>query len=106
MSVNDIGDSLSYREAVDLAEELLQEQGSHLFAAVNGWKYPMGLQPMLTAALFLTVKNALRSDHEKPADFVWPWPGGTEAPQVTAEERDRLRAQLDANSAFANIRKG
>lgn len=105
MSVSDIGEAVPYGEAIALVHELLAEQGSHFHAAFNGWKYPMSQEAMWAASLTVSVKNMLLAEGQKPVTFPWPWPDPEEeASRVTEEERQALRAQLKAHSAFGQVR--
>ncbi|MDI2019697.1 hypothetical protein [Paenarthrobacter nicotinovorans] len=78
--------------------------GSHLFAAINGWAYPMSRAEMMAIASFTQAVNANREKGSEPFVPDWPWP--TEAPveQVTPEDRARAKAQLKQYSAFGQIR--
>jgi hypothetical protein len=100
--VFDIGGAVPYAEAALLARQLTIEQDSHLFMALNGWDYPMSLEAMNLAALWVTVRNALS---DEPTTYPWPWPDESKKPTVSADERAALVARLNANSAFSQVRK-
>lgn len=95
---------MGYGEALHLVSELQKDQGSHLFASLAGWSYPMSRQEMYSAALLSRVANALRGEKEEPFRVDWPWPDEDHAPEITDEERAAYKAQLNAHSAFAQKR--
>lgn len=102
--MEEIGRSVSFREAVHLVAGLQQDQGSHLFASMAGWSYPMSRQELYLGGLLQTVSNALRDEKAEPMRLEWPWPSEDKAPEVSDEERATLKAQLNAASAFAQKR--
>lgn len=87
-----------------MVKGLLNEQGTHLHAAVEGWSYPMSMDTMFAGVLYITVKNALLGEGEKPVEMPWPWDAAETAPEVTDEERTTLQTELNAHSAFGQIR--
>ncbi|WP_139244211.1 hypothetical protein [Arthrobacter alpinus] len=83
---------------------MLNEQGTHLHASVNGWQYPMSMDTMFAGALYVTVQNAVLGEGETPITMPWPW-DVPEAPQeVTADELAAAKTTLNANSAFGQVR--
>lgn len=102
--MEEIGQGVSFREAVHLIAGLQQDQGSHLFASLAGWSYPMSRQEMYAGVLLQTVSDALRGEKDEPLRLDWPWPDEDQAPGVSDEERAVLRAQLNASSTFAQKR--
>lgn len=74
--------------------------------ALNGWSYPMAGSEMYAAALYQQVANMLRGRGQKPVQLGWPWAEEKkpQAEEVTTEERAALTAQLQATSAFGQIR--
>ena len=92
------------RRAISLVTGLLNEQGSHLHASVNDWTYPLSMETMFAGVLYVTVKNALLGEGEQPIEMPWPWDKPDTPPEVTAEERAELQTELNAHSAFGQIR--
>lgn len=92
-------------EAVDLCEQLLLDMGSHLYASVSGWSYPMNRGEMHGTALLARVINATAGPKDKPWLPDWPWPDESKvAESVTDEERAALKALLNSRSAFGQKR--
>lgn len=91
-------------EAVELTEQILQDMGSHLFAAVSGWSYPMSRAEMLATASLAQAINANREKGTPPYVPDWPWPSEEPEEEITPEERARAEAQLKQYSAFGQIR--
>lgn len=87
-------------------EQLQLDIGSHLSMSLNGWTHPLDRQGLYTAALLAQVKNMLRSEGDDPFVPDWPWPQEPDEEAVTDEERAALKAQLQATSAFGQIRTG
>lgn len=87
-----------------LVSELQKDQGSHLYASIAGWKYPMSRTEYYTALSAARAMNRDREEGSEPFKIDWPWPEQPTAPVVTEEERAVLKAQLKASSAFAQYR--
>lgn len=104
MSVADIGDGLPFREAIDLARELIKDPATRLHAAVNGWQYP---QTVFELKLQRAVEAWLNSGREK-GDTEWTtlgWPDDPVAepePEVTPDERAHYQSELDRRSSIQN----
>lgn len=64
----------------------------------------MSMDTMVITALYVTVKNALLGEGEKPVEMPWPWDKADVAPVVTVEERAELQNELNQRSAFGQIR--
>ena len=82
----------------------MADMGSHLFASINGWSYPMDRQEMYSIALLSRVIAVTRGKDEKPFVPDWPWSAEPEAEDVTPEERAALVAKLRSKSAFGQKR--
>lgn len=105
LSINDISltGPVTPGEALHLLEALLKDTGTHYFAAVTGWAYPLSRTDTSLQLLAQWALNLLREG--EPLSLDWPWEGKEEVPVVTDEERLDLRAALDATSAFGQIRQ-
>ncbi len=97
---------MGYREAIDLIAQLRTEMGSHLFASMSGWAFPMDREGFHTALLLTKVVNSLASKGDPQFKLQWPWDDveTPEAEQVTPEEREHLTSQLNQSSAFGQLR--
>lgn len=97
---------MGYREAIDLVAQLRTEMGSHLFASMSGWAFPMDREGFHTALLLTKVVNALSSEGGPQFKLQWPWDDAAtpEAEQVTPDEREQLTDQLKQSSAFGQLR--
>lgn len=73
--------------------------------SMAGWKYPMGREELYTAGILARLMNVTRGEDEKPFTPDWPWPDEPEEAPVTNEERAALSAQLNATSAFGQLRR-
>ncbi|MDQ4502185.1 hypothetical protein [Sinomonas sp. ASV322] len=85
-----------------LVSALREDPGSHLYAALAGWAFPMPRPDLNAALLAQRVVNFLRDQSEKPWAADWPWDSdlGRGQADVTDEERERLRARLRSVSAI------
>lgn len=100
LSLDDAGDGYTFGEAIDLALELLDEQGTRSHAAVRGWAYALSTTEQMLQHL-VEMYAAWHRDTKKqpqPVTFGWPWPVES---GVTDEEREALTQQLIARSALA-----
>ena len=97
-SIDEIGKSIRYGEAIDLVEELQREVGSHLSADIAGWEIAATYGDLL--ALFRTEAYlSVHHDPKKPpVEMLRPWSDGQA--DVSPEERARLKAILVASSPF------
>lgn len=96
--------TVSYREALDLVEQLQLDLGSHLAMSLAGWKYPAGRDQLYLAGIMARLMNVTRGKDEKPFSQDWPWPDEPRADDVTDTERAELKTQLKAKSAFGQLR--
>jgi hypothetical protein len=89
---------------VELAEQVVLDMGSHLFAAINNWAFPMTRAEMMAIATHAQTVNMNREPGTPPYVPDWPWPSEAPAEEVTPEERAHAEAQLRQYSAFGQIR--
>lgn len=82
--------------------ELRIETSSHLFAAENGWAFPITWGEQLAhirTSGFLNVNRDVKKFPD-PLRLPHPWPDKERNEEVTPEERAAARAQLLRFSAF------
>lgn len=102
--MDEVGRSISFREAIDLVDELRREFGSHLNAHLNGWDFAAGYGEVMAAVHANSFMNVNRDEKKQrePFELPLPWSSSQKQEQVTPEERAVLRASLLRRSAFAN----
>ena len=105
MSLDEVGRSISYPEAIDLVAELERDFGSHLNASINDWAFAAGYGEVMGAITASSTINANRDPKKHPDPIRLPMPYRDEATKtadVTPEERAALRADLVRRSAFSS----
>lgn len=102
ISLGDVGESVSFGEALDLVVELLKETGSHLVAELTGLNRPMSWADMSMVILAETYLNAHRDPKKqpKPVTLFDMWEKRDPNSDVTTERRAELEEQLERRSAF------
>jgi hypothetical protein len=82
--------------------ELLRDQSSHLWASLAGWSWVASWGDVATVQLLEMYANTHRDEKSqpKPIELPMPFDRVAKTADVTKEERDELRAQLVARSAF------
>lgn len=101
LSLDDLGDTVRYGEAVALVLGLLETQGTRAHAAARDWAYPLTHDEHMLQ-LLVELYAAVHRDPKKapaPQSLGWPWPAVSD---VTAEEREALTKQLIRRSALAD----
>lgn len=95
LSIYDIGESVSWSEAILLISVLMRDTDSWLQSAVSGWKFPVSRQWIVTAHLWDLLANI--NSKKKPKPYPTPWPdadtkkiGGTTKPQQSSKVRALL----------------
>lgn len=102
MSLDEVGRSLPYGEAIGLVAELRREFGSHLNADLNDWDFALPYGELAAVVHAEAFVNVNRAEGSKPVAWPRPWHEGDGRPEVTDEELAALTAQLEARSAFAS----
>ena len=92
ISINQIGNGITYREAWDLTGQLLDDPGNPLCAELADWAYPARLIDLLQLAA--TIGDG------KAAENIMPWTmqrhrNQIEAAKTTPDEIDKALAELD-----------
>ena len=64
----------------------------------------MSREELMLTSLHARVVNMTRGEKDPPYIPDWPWPDASEDEPVTDEERAALKSQLQATSAFGQIR--
>lgn len=92
LSIDDIGFSVSYREALLLTSVLLRETDSWLQAAYNEWQFPASKEWIMLVQQF-DAFVAANSKNPKPTQMPWQAPRRSGKPAVSQE---KVREILDA----------
>jgi len=74
LSIDDIGDTVSLREAVLLVAVLLRDTSSWLQAAKNEWQYPVSREWLAQAHTFDLLAMANSGKGKKPKPYPTPFP--------------------------------
>lgn len=100
--LGELGESVSFGEALDLMVELLKETGSHVVAELSGLARPMSWADMAMVVLAEAYLNAHRDPKKqpKPVTLFELWEKRDPNADVTAERRAELEEQLERRSAF------
>lgn len=104
VSLDEVGGSVTFGEALDLVVELLKETGSHLVAELAGMSRPLSWADLAVITLTEAYLNAHRDPKKqpKPVQLFDLWEKTDPNADVTAERRAELEAQLERRSAFAS----
>lgn len=83
-SINDIGHSVPYREAVDVIGMLRKNPQSYLHATEEGWSFPISLEWIVQKHTFdLLVK--INSESDAP-EYPAPWDNANRPQTMSREE--------------------
>lgn len=102
MSVDEIGETVTFGEGLDLVVGLLKETGSHLVAELSGLNRPMSwadLAAIVHAEGFLNANRDAKKN-PKPVTLFELWQKRDPHADVTPERRRELEEQLERRSAF------
>ena len=81
VSVDEVGASMSWGEALRLVNRLILDPSSHVAAAVSGWSEPVSREALALMDLFdLQVMSRWRdtgSKGQRPKPYPRPWPKQT-----------------------------
>jgi hypothetical protein len=102
LSIYDIGDTISYGEALRLVTELFEHDGSHVRSDVLGWTTNATFADVATIHHADWYMNIHRAKDTQFIELPKPWPKKTEEADVTPERREELRSDLKKRSAFRN----
>ena len=92
VGLTDLGDGLSWGEALLLLSEAAQDPGTAIGAELAEWEFPASRMAVLTL-------SALVRDEQEFAR-VAPW-AGRKAPRASDEELAAARAELEAEIVFS-----
>lgn len=100
VSVAEFGGAVPWREAVVLVQALVEDTGSLLGAAVQGWAYPASHLELITLAAVVRDKKAFES--------MTPWALAAEirerkSRQITDEVRAAAEEKLRRMSGLAGL---
>lgn len=104
IGLGEVGESVSFGEAIDLIVELMRETGSHIVADLTGLHRPMSWADIAMVTLAEAYLNAHRDvkKHPKPVQLFEVWVKQDPNADVTPERRRELEEQLERRSAFAS----
>jgi hypothetical protein len=94
LSIDDIGHSISLREASLLIAMLQAHTDSWVFAAVNGWDYPVSREWIALAHTYDL--HAAVNSKQKPKPYPAPWP-------VEGEGRIGGKTQLSVSEVLNRL---
>ncbi len=102
ISLDEVGDSVTYGEALDLVVELMKETGSHLVAELTGMTRPLSWADLSVITLTEAYLNSHRDPKKqpKPVQLFELWEKKDPNADVAPERRRELKAQLERRSAF------
>lgn len=103
VSVNDIGGSVKYGEAIALVDQIMAHDGSHLRSKISGFNRPASTAEVIAMIHAEAYVNAHLGEDATPIVLPRPWDPAPSAEDVTPEERADLAAQLKRRSAFREI---
>lgn len=87
-----------------MVAELQREVGSHLSASLAGWDITATYGDLLTLSHASGYFAVHRDPKKPPVELVRPWVDGSQEPDVTPEEKERLKAILIASSPFRDMK--
>lgn len=102
LSLSDIGETITYGEAILLVFELRRESGSHTHMRMHGFTETMSLSQFTDMLLTQSFMNLLRGKNAQPIKLPIPWDAPDPNADVTPEQRADLEAQLERRSAFGS----
>jgi hypothetical protein len=88
MSLDSVGSSMSYGEAVRLSGVLAADPSSHLAASLAGWKAPRSFEWLVLADLF---DAFCRANYERPTAYPRPF---RDSDETHRGQTDRPRAEV------------
>lgn len=94
LSIDVVGDTMSWDEAVMLTRELLKDPSSHVTAAVNGWSYPWSAETFILADLFDAYVMVHTDRKHRGSPRARPF-----------DEQQRTRAALPQKQIIEELRK-
>lgn len=97
ISVDDIGDLVSWDEADALTHSALEDTATPLAAAFNGWAYPASMPQLLQMAMSAPSRKAFES--------MAPWTLGRDQKrrreqEISDDDRKKALAHLEASVVF------
>lgn len=96
LSLDDLGDTVTWRESVLLVSVLLRDPASWLQAAYSGWDYPVSREWIVATHTYDLLAMANSSKGKKPKPYPNPFPNkNTTRTGKTTKTFDEVRAILD-----------
>lgn len=100
LPISELGEGISWAEAVDLVEQLAQHPGSHYWSALRGFTEPTSWSDVSGRLQATAVMNMLREKGSAPIELPMPFDRPGENADVTPEERDVLVEYARATAPF------
>ena len=97
ISLDDLGERISWPEAFDLINRLQVEMGTHTHASVAGWDHPATYGEMLQQRLTQRVFDFLRGKDDDRVEVPVPWGA---VPIASEAEIAAADAELERRSAI------
>lgn len=101
IGLEEIGDRISYLEAIYLASVLLRDPSSWLQAAVNDWKFPVSREWQVSVHTYDL--HAAVNSKNKPKPYPTPWP--EDGTQKIGSTRNKTREDVLKQLAKMNPEK-
>lgn len=94
ISFDDVGNGVSWLEAIYLVSMLMRNPQSWLQSAVNGWKYPVDNSYMMLAETYDLLARVNSKNKPKPIPRPWPSKDKTTIGSTT-RTREEIEARLN-----------
>ncbi len=95
ISFEEVGESISWREAIHLTVVLLRDPRSWTQAKKNNWKYPVSNEWMILAESFDLTMRANSKKKPKPLPRPWPAPNADQIGKTKKHTRADVLRNLE-----------
>jgi len=97
LALDDIGESISWDETVDLVNQLQVEMGTHTHASTQGWEFPATYGEIVQQRLTQRIFDFLLGKDDDRVTIPAPW---SAQPIASAEELADAERALERRSAI------